>query len=306
VRSTRTEDLGRYDCLYVAVEASHALLSCPARIAAETGKGQKVLIASLFGPSPEAGGQPSAAGLGRLGVDVYEAGLPPAPERSGLYRSCAGRVFNRDPADEECLDQASHVLGEVGRRTRARHVCIPLGVGGHIDHRLAHEAAVRSFGPEAERDVLFYEDRPPAFVPGAVRIRLAHLGARLPPAAQAAASSGLARFLVRQHTAPHLWRQIGGVSERLRFTRLAFREWRSARAWDPRRSLGPRVQPVLVEGDGGAAVLRELLADEARFQAHLRRAGQYGKSLGEGASAERYWLLLPSRDEEGLTLPSPA
>ena len=304
MRVTRPEDLDRYDCLYVAPETPHALLSCAARIAAEIGRGRKVLVASLFGPSQE-GVRPSAAALGRIGVDVYEAGLPGARERSVLYHSCVGRAFSRDPGDDACLERAAGLLNEVGRKTRARHVLIPLAVGGHIDHRLAHEAAVRCFDAQAERDVLLYEDRPAAFVPGAVRIRLAQLGARLPPAARAATRSGLLRFLFRLHTAPDM--QLGGLAERFRFTTLAFREWSAAAGWDPRRALGLRMQPVLQEGEGGAASLRELLGDDVRFDRYERRAAQYGKHLGGGASAERYWLRLPSRDEGALaTLPSSA
>jgi hypothetical protein len=308
MRITRAEDLDRYDCLYVGAETAHALLSCSSRIAAETRRGRRVLVASLFSPSGEESPPPSAAALGRIGVDVLEAGLPGARERSPLYRSCVGRAFGRDPEDEACLERATLLLEDVGRRTRARHVCLPLGVGGHIDHRLAHEAGVRSFEPEAERDVLLYEDRPAAFVPGAVRVRLAGLGARLPPAASEAASSGLLRFLFRLQTAPDLRRQLGGVAERLRFTSLALREWSAARAWDPRRALGLRVQPIVVDGEeAGVATLTDLLGDDVRFLGYERGAAQYGRSLGRGARAERYWLRLPSRDEGGLaTLPSSA
>jgi hypothetical protein len=306
LRITRPEDLDRYDSLYVAPDTVTALLSCSARIAAETGKGMRVLIASLFDPLADEGARPSAAALGRIGVDVFEAGLPGARERSASHGSCVSRAFERDPEDDACLERAARILDDVGRKTRARHVCIPLGVGGHIDHRLAQEAGVRAFEPVADRDVLLYEERPAAFVPGAVRIRLAQLGARLPPAAGIAAPAGLLRFLFRLHTAPDLRRQFGGLSERFRFTSLALREWRAARGWDPRRSLGLRVQPVLLEEGAGDAVA-ELLRDDRRFEGYARRAALYGKALRARASAERYWLLLPSLDEGGLArLPSSA
>ena len=311
MRITRLEDLERYDCLYVAPDTAHAVLSCSGRIASETGRGLRVLVVSLFGPGPEDAAPPSAACLGRIGVDFFQAGLPGARERSTLYGSYVACAFGREPGDDACLDQAAHILDGVARRIRARHVYVPLAVGGHVDHRLAHEAAVRTFEPEAERDVLLYEDRPAAFVPGAVRIRLAHLGARLPPAAPVAARSNLLRFLFRLQTAPHLRPRLRGVGERLRCASHALREWKAARAWDPRRALGLRLQPILQDGDtGGPAVLRDLLGDDARFGSHERLAAlaaQYAKGLGGGPNAERYWLLLPSRDEGGLaTLPSSA
>jgi LmbE family N-acetylglucosaminyl deacetylase len=302
LRITRPEDLGPYDCLYVAPATSHALFSCSARIAREVASGRRVLVACLFEAAADGPAPPSAAALGRIGVDVYEAGLPPARDRSALYRSSVGRVFGRDTGDDACVDRAAQLLTEVSRRTRARHVCIPLAVGGHIDHRLAHEAGLRGFEAQAERDVMLYEDRPAAFVPGAVRIRLAQLGARLPPAAQPASRSGLLRFLVRLHAEPELRRQMGGLGERLRFTGKAAREWRAARGWDPRRSLGLRVQPVLEEGEGFEPALRELLGDGG-YAGYQRRAALYAKGLGPG-TVERYWLRLPSREEDALASPS--
>ena len=303
MRITRLEDLERYDCLYVAAETAHALVSCSGRIASETGRGLEVLVVSLFGPAPGDGAQPSAAALARIGVDVYQAGLPCAQARSASYRSYVACAFGRDAGDAACLDQAAHLLEGVARRTRARHVYVPLAVGGHIDHRLAHEAAVRTFEPEAERDVLLYEDRPAAFVPGAVRIRLAQLGARLPPAAPVAARSSLPRFLFRLQTAPHLQRQLQGMGERFRCTVAALHEWRAARGWDPRRSLGLRLQPILQDGEtGGPSVLRDVLGEETRFGGHeglAALAAKYAKGLGGGPNAERYWLLLPSLDEGG-------
>jgi hypothetical protein len=306
LRITRAEDLDRYDSLYVAPDTTSALLSCSARIAAETGKGMRVLVASLFGSRVDEGVRPSAASLGRIGVDAFEAALPAAAERSASHASCVSRVFGRSAEDDACLERAARILDDVGRKTRARHVCVPLGVGGHIDHRLAHEAGVRVFEPQAERDVLLYEERPAAFVPGAVRIRLAQLGARLPPAAHVAAPSGLLRFLFRMHTAPDLGRALHGVSERFRFTSLALAEWRAARGWDPRRSLGLRVQPIVLDEEAGGAV-SELLREDRRFDGYDRRAALYGKALRARASAERYWLLLPSLDVGGLArLPSSA
>ena len=70
-----------------------------------------------------------------------------------------------------------------------------------------------------------YEERPEAFVRGAVRVRLGQLGARLPPAAaQAADRAHLAPFLWRFHLAPSLRGDLRGWPELLRSTGLAARQ----------------------------------------------------------------------------------
>ena len=94
--------------------------------------------------------------------------------------------------------------------------------------------------------MFLYEERPEAFVRGAVRVRLGQVGARLPPAAAHAADRArLAPFLWRFHLAPALRGDLKGWPERLRSTGLAARQWRQGRAWHPQKGFGPRLQPVV-------------------------------------------------------------
>jgi len=236
-------------------------------------------------------------------------GMPAAPLRDpagyGSYRSI---VFGRAERDEACLAEVSRLIEEILRRTEARSLYVPLGVGGHVDRRVAHEAGLRGVPPRPGRNVFFYEERPEALVPGAVRLRLAEIGARLPPAALNVAREGsLARFLYRYITVPQRRAARGGMFERLLCTRLAGRAWMAARVWQPQRALGPRLQPVLqpVEGDSLAAIRGMLHAERARRRVPGRSAhrllafdSDYARRLGGRDHLERYWLLLPVRDDE--------
>jgi LmbE family N-acetylglucosaminyl deacetylase len=200
-------------------------------------------------------------------------------------------------------------LADLLPRLRPREVYVPLGVGGHVDHRICHEAALRVMQSGAGRNVFLYEERPESFVPGAVRVRLGQVGARLPPAASAAATEGgLARFLLGFHTAPHVRAQVGGMVERFRCTGEAARDWREARAWHPQRAFGPRLQPLLQPGTpAGVEALRERAAAAGRSGAALvARAEAYARRVGAGGHAERYWLLLPVREGEGQALAAAA
>jgi len=292
--------LPRYVSVFVSTHEGDAVLSCAARLIADGARG-KTLIVTLFRVGDE---QPFSE-PGSLSIGLPAAALRD-PAAYGCYRSIA---FGRTERDEACLAEVSRLIEEIFRRTEARSLYVPLGVGGHIDRRLAHEAGLRGVLPKPGRNVFLYEERPEALVPGAVRLRLAEMGARLPPAAVSVAREGsLARFLYRYNTVPQRRVAPRGVSERLACTRLAARAWMEARVWQPQRAFGPRLQPVLqpVEGDSLAAI-REMAhaeaerrrAPKAAAQRLLRIASEYARGLGGLEHLERYWLLLPAREDEG-------
>lgn len=299
------ETLGAYDCLYVSPHADDAALACVGRMLSDRTRSLRILVLGLFEDSGAA--SPVSEALAHLGADYVPVGMPPARRRhrdDASFRSLAGK---RRPEDEEWRHRGARILDDLGSRTRALHVYAPLGVGGHIDHRLAHDAALEGFAGKPGRNVFFYEERPEAFVPGAVRIRLGLLGARLPPGAtRAAERAGLARYVLRFPLAPSLRRDFRGLGDRVGCLAFAARQWREARGWNPQRSFGPRLQPILHahEGDAAAAqaqLLRALApagSRPARFAsrfAHL--AAAYSRRLGPAAHMERYWLLLPSSDD---------
>ncbi len=301
--------LGRYDCLYLSPHGDDVAFSCAGRIRGEKLRGQSVLVVGLFESradeaAPPGGPRDLVGTLTRLGADYVVAGLPPARRRHPGAVAFDSLAFGHPPDHETWLMRAVKLLADIGPRIRPRHLYAPLGVGGHVDHRLTYEAALRAFAGEPGRNIFFYEERPEAFVPGAVRIRLGLLGARLPPgAAQAADRAGLARYLLSFHVAAALRGDLGGWSDRLRSTGPAAREWRLARGWNPQRAFGPKMQPVVHASDPEtlpllrAAVSALLPADRRAAERFVRLAAAYDRRLGARQHAERYWLLLPSREE---------
>ena len=292
------------DSLYLSPHPDDVPRACGGRLLTEASRQQRILVVTLFGGSPEP--------VRTLGVPDARQGaleLPPAAQRNRYYSSFAALTEGRHPDDDAWLSQIAELLNDIRHRTRARQVYVPLGVGSHIDHRLCHEAALRVFSSGDGRNVFLYEERPEAVVPGAVRMRLGELGARLPPAAaEAADASSLAPFLLRFHVAAQARGDLKGWPERLRSTGLAARRWRQGRDWHAQKGFGPRLQPVVQPLEGAAAAglsrLREAwpLASgrsAVRLQALSRR---YSSRLG-GENVERYWLLLPATEESGLSLP---
>jgi len=270
-----------------------------------------VLVLILFGPGldgPFEGGrredEQRARALVRLGVTHLAAGLPAAAHRAARYATYPGLLGERDGADDRCLHDVVDLLNSVGNRARPRQVYAPLGVGGHVDHRLAHEASRAVFPGGDGRNVFLYEERPEAFVRGAVRLRLGQLGARLPPAAaQAADAPGLSDLVLR-FTAPAAYRRdVHGLTARLSAIGPVFRAWRKSRRWHPLRALGPRLQPVVYPtGSSALAGVRELVGSFGHALDGL--SARYLARLGGGVHSERYWLLLPPREADGVeTLP---
>jgi LmbE family N-acetylglucosaminyl deacetylase len=295
--------LDRFDSLFVAPHGDDVPLSCPARVRAEVERGRRVLVLALFEPEDSDGA--AAEAVLRLGAAYQGVGMAPASERRGE----GVRHLERDAEDEDVVLAGAHFLAEVGPRTRAVHIHAPLGLGASIDHVLTYEASVRAFATEAGRNLFLYEERPEAFVPGAVRTRLALLGARLPPAgADLVRRVGLWRMLWRVNDPPRLRGEQADLRVRIAALGAARDRWKRARAWNPSRALGPRLQPVVgAAGEEDAALSRSLsealLPADGRGRPRSARrfdawAEKAAKALGATHHAERLWLFLPSG--EGL------
>ncbi|HVO13329.1 MAG TPA: hypothetical protein VMX54_21500 [Vicinamibacteria bacterium] len=293
--------LERCDSLFIGPHGDDVLLACPTRVQAEVEKGRRALVLALFEPL---GTGTKAAECARSLGAAYAAGglLPASVRRRGQKPTPSPRL----PEDDAAALEAARLLADMVPRTQAVHIFAPLGLGPSIDHLLTYEASVRAFATGQGRNLFLYEERPEAFVPGAVRTRLALLGARLPPAAQRAAEPA---SLWR-----HLWclsepRRLRGESttwrERLAALAVARRALRTARPWNPLRAFGPRLQPVLHSAEEeamrrAAAVVETLLpADGRRSRAASRfnaRAAAAARKLGGVYHTERFWLFLPSGD----------
>ncbi len=293
------DELGRYDSLYISPGPGDALLSCAARLHADASQGRSALVLNLFegGSFRESPGPgPSLPGLEQISLGLEAAGTR-HPKRSPL----SSLRFDNFPEDDPLRDRLARVLVDLRPRIDPRHVFAPLGVGGHVDHRIAHEAAVAAFGGrEAGRNVFLYEDRPEAVGRGQVRVRLGLLGARLPAGAvRAAERSSFLRYLAQQNRGALLRGERGGAVDRLQALWRGVARWREAQAWHPQKGFGPRLQPVVHVADAAAAAFARQVAlavipptrgTALRFQ---NLAGSYARRLSGAEHVERYWLLLP-------------
>jgi hypothetical protein len=248
--------------------------------------------------------------LQRLGFDVLALGLAPATSRNAFYDSFSRTRFDRHAQDDELVAALAQQLSELALQTKARHVYLPLAANTHVDYRIVHDAGVRALQETTGRNVFFYEERPQALLPGAIRVRLSELGARLPPAAANIRDDpSLARVALSFNRAPFLAAEGLSLLERARATGRVAARFRAAREWNPGRAFGLRLQPVLETMDASEfdGMLHVLCNAEPRIadlfgsrQQLVRDAARYAKRLGGRAYAERYWLLLPPRDEGGL------
>ncbi len=284
--------LGPCDAVFVSAHEGEAALSCAARLDAERRRGRRALLLTLF-RAPEEEVEPGGVSLG----------LADAATRDPGYGELTEAVYGRSASQDDSLAEATHLLDEVFRRTQARQIYLPLGVGGHVDHRITHEAGLKALPPQTGLDILLYEERPDALVPGAVRMRLGEMGARLPPGAvKVSREGGLARFLMRTQRLPYRRESWRGLSDRMALTRLAARAWWSARAWQPHKALGVRLQPLVQEAESLDAVRESARRFDARRGAPARAldrllalSATYARRLGGRDWVERYWLLLPAR-----------
>ena len=298
----RLSNLGRYDCVYLSPHAEEAAISCAGAILDDKGRGQRVLLLTLFGGDAEAVAREGPTA--RLGVEHRALGLPEA-QRRDVYQYSFRSIFQGSlaPQDEDSIVKAAQWLAEVGRRATPRHVYAPLGVWGHVDHRVVHQAARRAFEGHLGRDLFFYEERPFSLLPSAVRNRLGQLGARLPPAV-VSDGGGFTRFVLRFSWDPFVRRHFEGWWDGLQCTRIAARQWRQARTWRPTKAFGPRLQPVLRPLSAEVLALlrdgcQELpggspFGSPSRFERLMRG---YARRLGQAGPVERYWLLLPGKDD---------
>ena len=301
-RLAGVHEVGPYDTVYVAAREEDAAVSCAGRLLWERGRGLRALIVTVF----DAADGPS------LDADHLALGLPGPGNRDAQYEPW--RPSTVGPEDLRSIARATALLEEVLRRAKPRHLYLPLGVGGLWDRGIAHEAALATVHPAEGRDVFLYEERPEALVSGSVRIRLGEMGARLPPAAsRVVGEGGLTRFLLRSHSVPRLRGGVKGIGRRLRYTRLAAQRWLGARAWRPQKALGPRLQPVVhvadpsrVEATRGLVRAVAARFGSKRAERVLKFATDQARRLGGRGHVERYWLLLPSREDEARAVVPPA
>jgi hypothetical protein len=201
--------------LIVSPHLDDAVLSCAGAIHTHVRRGDQVIVATVFTQGHEHAQRRAEdlRAVASLGAVALHLGLLDAPERLRCDRTHRALV-EEAPLREADVAWVQGVIDAAIRRVRPTQVWGPLGVGGHIDHRVVHAAlGAHGSGAAASSDgVVFYEDRPYAFLAGAVRRRLSDLGLSLlgPPESGTATARDLLRApdpaIVREglQTLPHL------------------------------------------------------------------------------------------------------
>src|SRR5437763_1268823 len=102
----------------------------------ERDRGQRVLVVVVFaGPAGDASDL-----LERIGIDELRLDTPPAPRRAPDYATLAAVLTGGDPGDAAHGEALAVTVDEIVRTTQARHIYLPLGIGGHVDHLIVHQA----------------------------------------------------------------------------------------------------------------------------------------------------------------------
>jgi len=283
--------------LYVSPHADDVAFSAAAQLAREVASGARVVVMTLFEP-PEAERRGEDEAFARaFAVELVRGGWPDAIVRRRRYRSPA-QLFAPLRADEAPLVEAVRASLQARVDGGCRRVVAPLGVGGHVDHQIAHAACRALVGAE----VSFYEDTPYVLTPFQLPRRLARLDAAAEAATDGDAT--LARGSVRAElgaaanswlAAPLIQERVGPRLRKLAVAAILTPEWTR---W-PRRSRARtrRFLPSLIAGDD---VARRKLEAVAAYPTQWRlfypalddwRAAleRYARAMGQPAVVERVW-----------------
>jgi LmbE family N-acetylglucosaminyl deacetylase len=147
-----------------------AVLSCPGYIQKLRQEGVKVVVATVF---TEADAKRAAhyqvrqvedrQAVRLLGGRTMHLGFRDAPFRSARYGNFCGIVFGRAHEYPLTLAAVTAELRDLIAIFQPERILAPLAIGNHVDHRVVRDAALAA----VEDGLLFYEDRPYAFVRGA-------------------------------------------------------------------------------------------------------------------------------------------
>lgn len=145
--------------LYLSPHLDDAALSAGLAILSLVRAGERVVVATVFSEGREASTRKAedVAAISLLGAEPLHLGMLDFPERRGRPPSFRALCIERDERAEEVEVRAvTERVTELARALSPRCVHFPLGVGGHVDHRVVHEA--RQAVPREQRR--FYEDLP--------------------------------------------------------------------------------------------------------------------------------------------------
>jgi LmbE family N-acetylglucosaminyl deacetylase len=298
------------EVLYVSPHADDVAFSAAGAVAADVAAGARVTVLTLFeapqgaGPADfsdrDARRAEDEAFARSFGVTLARGPWSDAIVRRKRYAS-PPQLFAPLNPDEAPLVDAVRALVQARVAAGCRRVVAPLGVGGHVDHQIAHAACAALAGV----DVAYYEDTPYVLTPYQLPRRLARLGAEV---AGARGDRTLQRGSVRAELraaastwlhAPLIQDRVGPRLRKLAVAAILTPEWA---AW-PRRSRPRRrrfAAEVTAEATGDTALaevkLRAIACYESQWRLFYRALddwrtalARYGRALGAAGVVERRW-----------------
>ena len=308
---------GPHEVLYVSPHADDVAFSAAGQVARDVAAGARVTLLTLFEPpEPERRAEDEAFARAS-GVTLVRGPWPDAVVRRRRYRSPA-QLFAPLRADEAPL------VDEVRAALQARvdagvvRVLAPLGIGGHVDHQVAHAACASLVGGA---DVAYYEDTPYVLTPYQLPRRLARLDAAVDGERDATLARGSVRAELRAAAAtwmaaPLIHERVGPRLRPLAVAAILTPEWTR---W-PRRSRSGkrRFAATIVGGDddggggggGGDELAHTKLAAVAAYPTQWRlfyrsldewRAAleRYAAQMGQRGVVERVWREVPREGPRG-------
>jgi LmbE family N-acetylglucosaminyl deacetylase len=300
------------EVLYVSPHPDDVAFSAAGHLARDVSSGARVTVLTLFEAPPGRGPRNVTDLPSRRAEDeAFARSFGVALERGPWLDAVARRLRYRLP---QCLfgrlaKKDWPIIEAVRASLQARvdagcsRVVGPLGVGGHVDHQIAHLACRR-----LERaDVQFYEDAPYVFVPHQLPRRLLQVGvvADGPPDETLAHDTALSEFFHAAKTwirAPFIRDALGRGLAWLVVLLVLLPQWSPF----SRKELAPirRLDPSMLEGSDLLEVkLRAIACYPSQwklFYAELddwRDAMErYGHAAKRSGPVERVWRAMSSGD----------
>ncbi|MBS2018427.1 MAG: PIG-L family deacetylase [Deltaproteobacteria bacterium] len=295
------------DVLYVSPHADDVAFSAAGQIARDRARGLRVAVMTLF----EASGGPAEfdsavrreedAAFARVaGVELVSAGFEDAIVRQASYR-WTPMIFAPLRGEGALVSAVRDALQRFVYARGCTRVVGPLGVGGHVDHQVAHLACRDLYGAS----VSFYEDTPYVLSEYQLARRLSRLGMAAitsdadPTVERGSVREELSASAATWMSAPFI---VDRVKPSLRPAAVATILSPELLAWPARNGARPhRVVASVVDDASVEDVKLDAVAcyasqwpfyhrDLAGWRDSLER---YARAMGRDRIVERTWSIVP-------------
>lgn len=163
------------------------ILSCVAKLLKDKSEGKRIRVETIFTLDGDRKSQWSKLDYEKrreedfsvfkqLGAQVEHWQMKDAPFRNSLYSDWESIVTKFSEKDKATVLEIKNRMWEVIKTQSPQEILLPLGVGGHVDHRIVFLAGLEMCREkDLWKKVWFYEDRPYILVDGALEARLISL-----------------------------------------------------------------------------------------------------------------------------------